>query len=151
MPKFEVVRQVAHSARDMHALVADIERYPQFLPLCEQLIIRARRDDGDRTLLVADMTVAYGMFRETFATQVTVDRRTLTIVAEYLDGPFHHLNSRWTFIEKGPRACEVHFWLDYEFRSRVLGALMGAAFDSAFRKFAEAFEARADKVYGAAA
>ncbi len=151
MPKFEVVRKVAHSAEDMFALVADIERYPQFLPLCDSLVVRARREEGEKALLVADMTVAYGMFRETFVTQVTLDRPHLKVQADYLDGPFRHLNSRWIFIPTGERACEVHFWLDYEFRSRMLGALMGTAFDTAFRKFAEAFEARADAVYGAAA
>ncbi len=148
MPQFEVVRDVAHSAADMFDLVADIELYPQFVPLCDSLVVRGRSGEPGRELLVADMTVAYGMFRETLTSQVTLDRPTLTVNADYLDGPFHHLNSRWSFVEKGARSCEVRFWLDYEFRSRVLSTLMGAAFDAAFRKFAEAFEARADAIYG---
>ena len=87
--------------------------------------------------------------RETFTSRVTLDRPNLQILVEYLDGPFSRMENRWTFHPVGERACEVEFFIAYEFKSRVLGMLMGAMFDAAFRRFAEAFERRADKVYGA--
>ena len=150
MPKFETERRVSHSADDMFALIADIERYPEFVPLCQRLVIKARSVDGGRDILVADMTVAYKIIRETFTTRVTLDRASRTIDAQYLNGPFKHLDSRWSFTPEGEGACLVRFAIDYEFRSRALAAIMGAVFDTAFRKFAVAFEKRADAVYGRA-
>lgn len=148
MPSFETTRRVKHSAEKMLDLVADVETYPRFVPLCDSLVVRARREQPDgREVLVADMTVAYAMFRETFTSKVTIDRANLKILVEYLDGPFRHLENIWTFRPVGEGVSEVHFFIAYEFKSRTLGALMGAMFDKAFRKFAEAFEARADAVY----
>ncbi len=151
MPKFATERRVAHSAADMFALVADVAAYPQFVPLCERLTVRARSREGEREVLVADMTVGYKAIRETFTTRVTLDCGAMTIRAEYLDGPFRHLDGHWTFAAAREGGCHIGFAIDYEFKSRVLAALMGAVFDRAFRKFAEAFEQRADAVYGVSA
>lgn len=149
MPSFRSKRHVRHSAVDMFELVADVERYPEFVPLCESLRVRRRVASGEGVdILVADMSVAYKMFRESFTSRVTLDRPRLAITVEYLDGPFSRLENRWTFKPEGERASEVDFYISYEFRSRALGLLMGAMFDAAFRRFAEAFEARADEVYG---
>lgn len=132
----------------MFDLVADVEAYPQFLPLCEGLRIRRRsRTDEGLEILVADMTVGFKAIRETFTSRVTLDRPRLKIFVEYVDGPFSRLDNRWTFKEDGT-GCLVDFYIDYEFRSRTLGLLMGSMFDHAFRRFSEAFEQRADKVYG---
>jgi len=150
MPSFRTARHVRHSAPDMFELVADVERYPEFVPLCERLVVRKREAlDSERSILVVDMTVAYKVFRETFVSKVTLDRPKLEILVEYLDGPFRTLENRWTFKPEVERACEVEFFIDYEFRSRTLGLLMGSVFEAAFRRFAEAFERRADKIYGA--
>jgi coenzyme Q-binding protein COQ10 len=92
--------------------------------------------------------VAYKLIRETFASRVTMDRDKLQILVEYLDGPFSHLENRWSFLDDGTGGCVVEFFIDYSFRSRTLGMLMGAMFEAAFRRFAEAFEKRADVVYG---
>ncbi len=149
MPVFQSTRRVRHSAEQMFALVADVENYPKFVPLCESLSVRVRRtlDDG-REVLVADMTVAYSLIRETFTSKVTLDPANNLITVEYLDGPFRYLENRWTFKPIDDGHSEVGFWISYEFKSRTLGALMGAMFDRAFRKFAAAFEARADAVHG---
>jgi coenzyme Q-binding protein COQ10 len=149
MPQFTTTRRVKHSATDMFDLVANVEAYPGFVPLCESLVIRSRREDGDREILVATMTVAYKFIRESFTTKVVLDRPALTIRAEYLDGPFSYLENIWRFEPHGRGDSIVHFTIDYEFRSSALGLVMGAVFDRAFRKFTEAFEARADAVYGA--
>jgi coenzyme Q-binding protein COQ10 len=151
MPSFRTSRRVRHKATDMFDLVADVERYPEFVPLCEKLVVRKREAFvSERPVIIADMTVAYKVFRETFASKVTLDRPKLEILVEYLDGPFRSLENRWHFKDEGERACEVEFFIEYEFRSRTLGLLMGGVFEAAFRRFAEAFEKRADKLYGTA-
>jgi len=132
----------------MFALVADVERYPEFVPLCRALKVRRRVASGEGIdVLTADMTVAYKAIRQTFTSQVTLDRPHLQIHVEYLDGPFSQLDNRWTFQDIGERASEVEFFISYQFRSRALGLVMGAMFDTAFRRFAEAFERRADMVF----
>ena len=152
MPQFSTTRRVRHSATDMFDLVADVERYPQFVPLCRSLAVRKKTtDNAGRDVIVADMTVAYKFVRETFTSRITLDRPKLEILVEYLEGPFERMNNRWSFRATGDDACEVEFFIAYEFRSRTLGLLMGGIFDAAFRRFASAFERRADQVYGAAA
>ena len=150
MPSFRTTRRVSHSADDMFDLVADVEQYPKFVPLCESLRIRRTEQHDGKPAFVADMTVAYKVFRETFTSRVTLDRDNLAILVEYVDGPFRRMENRWRFIPQGEAACTVEFLIEYEFRSRTLGMLMGAVFDRAFRRFAEAFETRADQVYGLA-
>jgi coenzyme Q-binding protein COQ10 len=149
MPQFTTTRNLRHSAADMFELVADVERYPEFVPLCSSLKVRRRIEGSEGVqILVADMTVAYKLIHESFVSRVTLDRPTLQILVEYLDGPFSHLENRWTFRPTGERTCEVRFFISYEFRSRMLGMLLGSMFDLAFRRLATAFEARADKIYG---
>ncbi len=151
MPSFQTKHTVDHSAQDMFALVADIEKYPRFVPLCQSLDVKGRRELADgSTILVADMTVAYKVFRETFTSRVTLRPADREILVEYLDGPFRHLENRWNFTDLDDSRSEVCFYIAYEFKSRALSALMGAMFDRAFRRFSDAFEARADEIYGAA-
>lgn len=148
MPQFSTKRRVPHAATDMFDLVADVEKYPQFVPLCSALKVKSRTEKDGATVLVADMTVAYKIVRETFTSRVTLDRPELRIFVEYLSGPFKRMQNRWRFVPVGEDACEIEFFIDYEFRSRTLAALLGAVFDAAFRKFAVAFEQRADEIYG---
>jgi coenzyme Q-binding protein COQ10 len=132
----------------MFDLVADVERYPEFVPLCRELKIRQRSSAEEGVeVVIADMTVAYKFVRETFRSRVSIDRPNLQILVEYLEGPFSHLENRWEFRPIGERSCEVAFYIAYEFRSRTLGLLMGSMFDAAFRRFAAAFERRADEVF----
>ena len=149
MPQFRTARRVRHSAGDMFDLVADMERYPEFVPLCQSMRVRRRTPSAEGIeTAIAEMTVAYKVIHETFTTRVTLDRPNLQILVEYLNGPFSRMENRWDFHPAGERACQVEFFSAYEFKSRVLAMLMGAMFDAAFRRFAEAFERRADKVYG---
>jgi coenzyme Q-binding protein COQ10 len=147
MPQFETHRPVPHTAEQMFDLVADVERYPEFLPLCEALTIRSRKERDGKILLVADMTVGYKAIRETFTTQVLLNKAERIIDVKYIDGPFRYLDNRWSFTEATPGST-VNFFIDYEFKSRILGALMGTMFDRAFRMFTEAFEKRASAIYG---
>jgi len=149
MPQFSSKHRVPHSAEKMYALVADVERYPEFVPLCHALKIRQRtkKPDGSE-VIVADMTVSFQLIRETFTSRVTLDHPNLKIFVEYLQGPFSKLENRWTFESKTADSCDVSFFIAYEFKSRMLAVLMGAMFDAAFQRFAAAFEKRADAVYG---
>ena len=140
----------------MFDLVADVERYPEFVPLCTGMnVLRRQRDPSGRETLIADMSVGYRAIREQFASRVTLDRANGKILVEYIDGPFSHLENIWIFKPEGEEAtsgaCRVEFFIDYEFKNRMLSRLMGSMFDNAFRKFADAFLARADEVYGKAA
>ena len=151
MPQFSTTRRVRHSAGEMFDLVADVEKYPGFVPLCSGLRVKSRTEKGEGvSVLVADMTVAYKMIHQTFTSRVTLDRPNLTIFVEYIDGPFRHMRNRWTFQSAGEHACDVGFFIDYELRSRTLGMLMGTVFDTVFRRMAGAFEERADRIYGKA-
>jgi coenzyme Q-binding protein COQ10 len=148
MQSFRTSRTVAHSAEEMFGLVADVEAYPKFLPLCEGMKVRRREVRDGKPVFVADMTIAYKVFHETFTSRVTLDHPASMIRVDYLDGPFKHLENRWTFRPTGPRTCEVDFFIEWELRSRALSMIVGAVFERVFRRYAEAFEARADAVYG---
>ncbi len=149
MPQFANKRRVRHSAEKMFDLVADVERYPEFVPLCHSLKIRQRTQAQDGTeIIVADMTVSFQLISETFTSRVTLDRANLKILVEYLKGPFSKLENKWTFEPRGDDASDVGFFIAYEFRNRMLAVLMGAMFDAAFQRFAAAFEKRADAIYG---
>ena len=149
MPEFSTKRRVRHTAADMFNLVADVKKYPKFVPLCSALTIKSRNEKEDGTIVVvADMTVAYKIIHETFTSRVALDLTNLAIFVEYLSGPFKRMHNRWVFHPVGEDACDVEFFIAYEFKSRALAMLMGTMFDTAFRRFAAAFERRADAVYG---
>jgi len=131
----------------MFDLVADVERYPEFLPLCEALAVRSRKERDGKILLIADMTVGYKAIRETFTTQVLLNKAERAIDVKYIDGPFKYLDNRWRFTPAENGGSVIDFFIDYEFKSRILGALMGSMFDRAFRMFTDAFETRANKIY----
>src|SRR6202165_1537502 len=151
MPQFSSKRRVHHSAAQMFDLVADVERYPEFVPLCRSLKIRQRTSGpGGTEIVIADMTVSFKLVGEGFTSRVTLDRPNLKILVEYLQGPFSNLENRWSFEPKSDNACDVGFFLSYEFKSRMLAILMGTMFDTAFQRFAAAFEKRADAIYGKA-
>ena len=151
MPQISTRRRVPHSPAEMFDLVADVEQYPRFVPFCSALKVRRREtvDDGTE-VLIADMTVAYKLIKETFTSRVALHRSPLTIDVKYLSGPFTRMENRWAFHPISETSCEVEFFLFYEFKSRTFGLLMGAMFDAVFRRFASAFERRADAVYGTA-
>jgi coenzyme Q-binding protein COQ10 len=149
MPRFSSKRRVPHSATQMFDLVADVERYPEFVPLCHSLKVRQRTPNPNGTeVVIADMTVSFKLVREAFTSRVTLDRTNLKILVEYLRGPFSSLENRWSFEPKSDDTCDVGFFLSYEFKSRMLAMLMGTMFDTAFARFAAAFEKRADVIYG---
>jgi len=150
LPSFETTRRVPFTAEQMFAVVADVERYPEFLPLCEALLVRSREQRGAENILTATMTVGYRAIRESFTSRVTLRSEQHEIIVAYLDGPFSHLDNRWRFRDVAG-GSEIDFFIDYAFASRVLALLMGAVFDKAVKKYTEAFEERARAIYGKAA
>lgn len=126
----------------MFALVADVERYPEFLPWCVATRIRSREENA----FTADLIAAFAAFREQYTSRVKLDPEAKVIVIEYVDGPFEHLTNRWRFIalEAG---CEIDFDIDFRFRSKTLEALISGVFTKAIRKMTESFEVRAHKLY----
>ena len=151
MPSFRTVRRVPFTPRQMFDLVADVDKYPQFLPLCEALTVQSRQGDGDRETVVAQMTVGYMAIRESFTSRVVLEPEKLLVLAAAIpgaaSGPFSRLENRWAFTE-APGGCSVDFNIHYELKSLTLQMLVGGLFDRAFRKYAEAFEARAHAIYG---
>jgi coenzyme Q-binding protein COQ10 len=150
MPRYVTTRQVPHSPEQMFDLVADVERYPAFVPMCEKLTIR-RRTTGvaGSEVLLADMSIGYKVIRESFTSRVALDRANLKILVEYVDGPFSHLENRWSFAPAGGGGSDVTFDIDYAFRSRTFQMLAGAVFDTVVRRMVQAFETRADVLYRA--
>jgi coenzyme Q-binding protein COQ10 len=147
---FQTRRRVPFTPRQMFDLVADVEKYPQFLPLCEALTVKSRGREGDREAVVAEMSVGYMAVRETFTSRVVLDPEALLVHAKGVPGqmgPFSRLDNRWSF-QATPGGCDVDFRIDYELKSLTLQMLVGGLFDRAFRRYAEAFEARARVVYG---
>ena len=150
MHVYEIKHPVAHSADDMFRLVADVESYPKFLPLCEALKLNRRENRDGKEALMTTMVVGYKLIRESFTTEVILDFDARTIVVHYLDGPFSYLENRWTFRPLTSKTCEIDFYIAYSFRSRLLERLMGGLFDKAVRRYTTAFEERADAIYGEA-
>ena len=126
----------------MFDLVADIEKYPEFLPWCVGTRIRSR----DGNVIVADMIIGYKMFRERFTSRVTLMRPD-RIDVEYSEGPFKYLQNHWKFDADGTGTC-IDFFVDFEFRSRLLQAMIGVVFGEAVRIMVNAFEKRAEAIYG---
>ncbi len=154
MTSFRNRREVGYSAAEMFALVSDVEAYPKFVPLCEAMRVRRRSSLSEGIdVVVAEMRVGFHAICERYTSRVTCNAPKLEISVEYLDGPFTKLDNRWSFRDDapGPRGeprSVVDFFIAYEFKSRALGLLMGAMFDAAFHKYADAFIKRADEVYG---
>lgn len=148
MPSFETTRRVPYTPEQMFDLVADVEQYPRFFPLCEALRVRTRERKGDGELLVAAMDIGYRAIRETITSRVALERRHLAVRVELVDGPFRHLENRWRFEEAPGGGTLVRFFIAYEFKSMMLQLLVGGLFDQAFRRCVTAFEARAREVYG---
>ena len=147
MPVFRAMRHVHHSADEMFDLVADVERYHEFVPLCLRHAILSRETRAEIEILITDMTVACAIYRESFTSRVTLDRANGCILVESTDGPLRRLRTRWTFQSRSDDSCDVGFHLHYELASRTLALLMGAVFDAAFGRFVQAFERRADIIY----
>ncbi len=140
-----------HSARQMYDLVADVQRYPDFIPWIVAARIRSVVPQGDgRQKMEADLVVSFKVFREKFGSRVLLDEANRRLDIEYLDGPFKYLRSTWEFADVAgdPGNCEVSFFVDFEFRNLVLQKVIGVVFHEAMLRIVRAFEERAKVLYG---
>ena len=145
MPSHTEQRHLPHRAEDMYKLVADVGRYPEFLPWCRAARIRTQTD----TLLVADLVIGFKGITERFTSRVTLDAGNLEILTAYEDGPFKYLDNTWRFIPNPDSGgCRVEFHVDFEFKSRMLQAMIGLVFTEAVKRMVAAFEERAQVLYG---
>ena len=143
MPTHAEKRILPHKPAQLFDLVADVGRYPEFLPWC--LAARIRRRDGN--VIVADLVIGFKMLRERFTSQVKLDPAASRIDVTYVDGPFKDLNNHWVFLEDH-KGCMIDFYVDFEFRSRFLQRMMQPLFNEAVRRMVSAFETRAKDLYG---
>jgi coenzyme Q-binding protein COQ10 len=144
MPTHAEIKTILYSPDQMFDLVADVGKYPQFLPWC----VGARVKSRTATEQIADLTIGFGPFRETFTSRVLMERPGL-IQVSYENGPFRYLNNSWKFLPD-PKGCRVDFFVDFEFRSRLLQSAIGVVFNEAVRRMVNAFLKRAREVYGPA-
>jgi len=148
MPTHAEIRHMPYTPAQMYALIADVAAYPEFLPWCAAARIRKREPLPDGELLEADLVISFKLFRERFTSRVTLLPGENRVDAAYLDGPFRYLNNHWRFTPASGGGCEVDFFVDFEFRSAVLQALIGVVFGEAMHRIVRAFEARADVLFG---
>ncbi|MDJ1007145.1 MAG: type II toxin-antitoxin system RatA family toxin [Paracoccaceae bacterium] len=140
-------RALPYTPEQMYDLVADVPSYPEFLPWCSAARERTRLDEGDRIVVEVDLVISFKVFRERFGSRVTLWPKR-KIETEYIDGPFSHMHSIWEFAEAEGGGCEVKFFVDFEFRNKVLGAAAGVFFNDAMQRIVRAFERRAAQLYG---
>ena len=150
MPTHAETRALPYSPEQMYALVADVARYPQFIPWISAARIRSVTPEGDHAVMLADLVIGFKMFRERFLSRVTLWEEDRKIDTEYVDGPFKHMISTWAFTPapEGKTGCEVHFSVDFEFRNKILQGAAGLFFHEAMQRIVRAFEARAEALYG---
>lgn len=146
MPRHSETRTLPYTPDQMYDLVADVARYPEFLPWTAAARVRSREGENPEVML-ADLVISFKVFRESFGSKVTLWPEQKRIETEYLDGPFKYLKSEWTFTSINA-GCSVHFWIDYEFRNPLIGRVVGTVFNTAMQRVVAAFEARARKLYG---
>ena len=142
MPTHAEERRLPHTQQQLFDLVADVARYPEFLPWCTAC--RVTKREGN--VIEADLMIGFKMVRERFTSRVTLsppDR----IDVQYLDGPFRYLNNHWVF-KPTDDGCVIDFYIDFEFRSRILQRLMGPLFNEAVRRMVSSFETRARALHG---
>jgi len=144
MPTHAERRVLPYRPDQLFDLVADIERYPEFLPWCVGVRIRERKEDS----VVADLIIGFKMIRERFTSRVKLDRPGLRIDVAYAEGPFRYLNNHWLFEPMPDGHCRIDFYVDFEFRSHLLQRIIGALFNEAVRRMVSAFENRVKKLYG---
>lgn len=148
MPTHSETRKLPYSAQQMYDLVADVGRYPQFLPWTAAARIRSRKPFAGGAVMEADLVISFKVFRERFGSRVTLWEDDLKIDTEYLDGPFRYMRSTWRFADLPGGGCEVRFFVDFEFRNTVLQKVIGVVFNEAMHRIVAAFERRAEALYG---
>lgn len=149
MTRHQETRQLPYSADQMYDLVADVGRYPEFLPWNSAARIRSRTpDDQGREVMEADLIISFKVFREKFGSRVILDPANRQIDTQYIDGPFKFMRSTWKFRDLEGGGCEVDFFVEFEFKNAILQGVIGMVFNEAMQRIVRAFEKRAHDLYG---
>lgn len=147
MPAHSETRALPYTAQQMYDLVADVGQYPAFLPWCSAARVRSVKDVGASQVMEADLVISFKVFREKFASKVVLWPNDLKVDTEYLDGPFKYMHSTWEFTPN-ETGCDVHFFVDFEFRNAILQGIIGLVFNEAMQRIVKAFEQRAATLHG---
>ena len=147
MPTHSETRFLPYTPDQMYDLVADVACYPQFLPWCAAARIRSNVDQGDHSVMTADLVISFKVFRERFGSRVVLRPGPRRIETDYVDGPFKHMHSTWDFSE-AEGGCNVSFHVDFEFRNAILQGIIGVVFNEAMTRIVRAFETRAADLHG---
>ena len=139
-------KYLPYTAKEMFDLVADISSYPEFLPWCAAARVRKEIQKGVVKQIEADLVISFKVFREKFGSRVLLDASKFIIQTEYLDGPFRHMHSVWSF-NNSEQGCEVNFNVDFEFKNAMLQSIIGLVFNDAMQRIVRAFERRAADLY----
>ena len=148
MPKASVKRLIECEKKDLIKLVLDIEKYPDFVPFCFDAKIYENKKDGDIQKIIADLTIGKGPFKDTYKSDVAFDKKKDTIYVKNIEGPLNHLTNNWTFTDKNNGITEVTFDIDFEIKNKFLNSLMVVSFQFGLEKIADAFQKRAEKLFG---
>ena len=148
MPKASVKRLIECEKKDLIELVLDIEKYPEFVPFCFDAKIYENNKDGDLQKIIADLTIGKGPFKDTYKSDVAFNKKTDSIYVKNIEGPLNHLTNNWTFSDKNNGITEVTFDIDFEIKNKFLNSLMVVSFQFGLEKIADAFQKRAEELFG---
>ena len=148
MPKASVKRLIECEKKDLIELVLDIEKYPEFVPFCFDAKIYENKQDGDLQKIIADLTIGKGPFKDTYKSNVAFNKKTDSIYVKNIEGPLNHLTNNWTFSDKNNGITEVTFDIDFEIKNKFLNSLMVVSFKFGLEKIADAFQKRAEELFG---
>ena len=147
MPTHSENRKLPYSSKQMYSLVADVEKYSEFLPWCSATRIHNRSLQKEYEILDVDLVISFKVFREKFGSRVCLHEQLRKIETTYIDGPFKHMHSEWSF-EDAEDGCRVNFYVDFEFKNFLLQKIIGVVFNEAMQRVVRAFEKRAEDLYG---
>ena len=148
MPKASVKRLIECEKKDLIELVLDIEKYPEFVPFCFDAKIYEKKQDGDLQKIIADLTIGKGPFKDTYKSDVAFNKKTDSIYVKNIEGPLNHLTNNWTFTDKNNGSTEITFDIDFEIKNKFLNSLMVVSFQFGLEKIADAFQKRAEELFG---
>jgi len=147
MPQASVKRLIECKKKDLINLVLDIEKYPEFVPFCFDAKIYENKNEGDLKIIIADLTIGKGPFKDTYKSDVVFNKKKDKIFVKNIDGPLNYLSNNWTFIDKKKGITQVTFDIDFEIKNKFLNSLMVVSFQFGLEKIADAFQKRAEKLF----
>ena len=134
--------------KQLAEMILDIEKYPEFVPFCFDAIVYENKNEGDLTKIIADLTIGKGPFKDTYKSDVVFDRNKDTIFVKNIEGPLNHLSNNWAFTDKKNGITEITFDIDFEIKNKFLNSLMVVSFQFGLEKIADAFQKRAEELFG---